>query len=60
MPADCLAPKISFTIKDLEYIQRFKIIYIIIGPLDPQTMILMGPRALGMGPIIDVFICWKF
>ena len=26
----------------------------------PQAMILMGPRTLGMGPITDVFIHWKF
>ena len=26
------------------------------GPWDPPAMIHMGPRALGMGPIIDVFI----
>ena len=30
------------------------------GAWDPQAMIQMGPRALGMGPIIDVFIPWKF
>ena len=40
--------------------QRFKIIYFLMGPWDPQTMILMGPRAVGMGPTIDVCICWKF
>ena len=40
--------------------QRFKIIYFFMGPWDPQTMILMSPRALGMGPIIDVRIRWKF
>ena len=26
------------------------------GTWDPGAMILMGPRALGMGPIIDVYI----
>ena len=41
-------------------LQRFKIIYFLMGPWDPQTMILMGPRALWIGPIIDVFINWKF
>ena len=30
------------------------------GPRDPRAMIHMGPRALGMGPIIDVFIHGKF
>ena len=25
-----------------------------------QALIPMDPRALGMGPIIDVFILWKF
>ena len=30
------------------------------GPWDSQTMILMGPRALGMGPTIDVFFFGKF
>ena len=25
------------------------------GPWDPWAMILMGPRALRMGPIIDIF-----
>ena len=35
---------------------RFKIIYFLMGPWDPQVMIIMGPRALEMGPIIDVFI----
>ena len=36
--------------------QRFKIIFFLMGPSDPQAMILMGSRALGMGPIIDHFI----
>ena len=40
--------------------QKFKIIYFLMGPGDPQTMILMGLRALGMGPIIDVCVPWKF
>ena len=40
--------------------QGFKIIYCLMGSRDPQAMILMGPRALGMGPIIDVFNHWKF
>ena len=39
--------------------QRFKNIYFFMGPWDPQAMIRMGPRVLGMGPIIDVFIHWK-
>ena len=30
------------------------------GPQDPQALIHMGPRALGMGAIIDVFIYGKF
>ena len=30
------------------------------APREPWAMILMGPRALGMGPIIDVFNHWKF
>ena len=32
------------------------------GSLGPGggAMILMGPRALGMGPVIDVLINWKF
>ena len=29
------------------------------GPWDPRAKIFMGPRALGMGPIIDDFIHWK-
>ena len=41
-------------------IQRFKIIYSIVGSWDPLAMIFMSPRALGMSPIIDVFIHWKF
>ena len=40
--------------------QRFKIIYFLMGSWDPWAMILMGPRALGIGPIIDVYINWKF
>ena len=40
--------------------QRFKIIYFLMGPGDPHTMILIGLRALGMGPIGDVFIRGKF
>ena len=30
------------------------------GPWDPGAMILMGPRELGMRPIIDVFYFWEF
>ena len=30
------------------------------SPRDPQAMILLGPRALEMGPIIDVFNHSKF
>ena len=41
-------------------LQGCKIIYFLMGPWDPWAMILMGPRALGMGPIIDVFINWKY
>ena len=37
------------------YMQRFKIIDFLMGPWDEWAMILMGPRALGMGPIIDIF-----
>ena len=44
---------------DVFHRQGFKIIYCLMGPCDPQAMILMGPRALEMGPIIDVFN-WKF
>ena len=40
--------------------QRFRIIDFLMGPWQPWAMILMGPRALGMGPIIDIFIHWKF
>ena len=40
--------------------QRFKIIYFLMGPWDPEVMILMGPRTLRMGPITDVFNQWKF
>ena len=36
--------------------QRFKNISFLMGPWDPQAMIRMGLRTLGMGPIIDVFI----
>ena len=35
-------------------IQRFKIIYFLMGPWDPWAMILVCPRALGMGPTIDL------
>ena len=36
---------------------RFKIIYLLkMGPWDPQVMILMGPRVLRIGSIMDVFI----
>ena len=38
----------------------FKIIYFVMGIWDPRAMILMGPRALEKGPIIDVSIHWKF
>ena len=34
--------------------QRIKNIYFQIGLWDPQAMILMGPTALEMGPMIDV------
>ena len=41
--------------------QRFKIIYIVMGPWDPLwAMILMGPRALEMGAIVDVSIHCNF
>ena len=40
--------------------QRFEIIYFLMGPWDPQSLIHMGPRALGMGPIIDVSFMGKF
>ena len=30
------------------------------GPCDPWAMFLMGNRTLGTGPIIDVYINWKF
>ena len=30
------------------------------GPWDQRAMILMGLKTLGMDPIIDVFIHWKF
>ena len=39
----------------LTHWQRFKIIDFLMGLWDPCAMILMGPRALGMGPIIDIF-----
>ena len=29
------------------------------GSLGPRAMIHMGPRALGMGPIIDGFFSWE-
>ena len=32
----------------------------LMGPWDPQDMIVMSPRALRMGPITVVFINWKF
>ena len=41
-------------------LQRFKIIYFLMGPWYPQTMTLMGPGALRMDPTIDDFIRWKF
>ena len=44
----------------MEWNQRFKMVDFLMGPWDPWAMILMGPRALGMGPIVDVFIKWKF
>ena len=34
--------------------QRFKIIDFLMGPWDPLAMILIGPRTLGMSPIIDL------
>ena len=34
---------------------KCKIIYFLTGSWDPQAMSVMGPRALGMGPIIDDF-----
>ena len=40
--------------------QRFKIIHFLMGPWDPQTMILMGPSTGSTGHIIDVCIRWKF
>ena len=40
--------------------QRFKIIHSLMGSWDQRAMINMGPWALGMGPIIDVFIHGKF
>ena len=43
-----------------QVMQRFKIIYFLMGHWDPWAMILMGHRAMGMGPIIDVYINWKF
>ena len=43
-----------------ERVQRFKIIYFLMGLWDPQTMILMGPRALGMGPTTEICIRWNF
>ena len=39
---------------------RFKIIYFFMGPWEPWAMILLGPRALGMGPTTDVLIHCKF
>ena len=39
---------------------RFKIIHFLMGPWDPWAMIHMRPKALGMGPITDVFIHGKF
>ena len=43
-------------IEKVSCLQSFKIICILMGPLDPQAMIHMGSRALGMG----VFIHGKF
>ena len=34
--------------------QRFKIIYFLMVLWDAQAMILLGPRVLGMGSIIDI------
>ena len=34
--------------------------YFFMGHWDPQDMILMGHGTLGKGPIIGVFIHWKF
>ena len=39
---------------------RSKIIYFLMGPWDPWAMIAMGPRALDMGPIIDVLFTGNF
>ena len=33
--------------------------YILMSPWDPRAMTSVGPRALGMGPNIDVIIHWK-
>ena len=43
----------DFGISAYAEIQNYLLPY---GSWDPEAMILMGPRALGMGPIIDVCI----
>ena len=45
---------------EINFLQRFRIIYFLTSPWHPWAMILMGPRALGMGAITDVFIHWNF
>ena len=37
-------------------LQRFKIMYFLMGPEDPRAMILMGFRALRMGPLNPLFV----
>ena len=39
---------------------EIQIDYFLMGAWDPLAMILMGPWALGIGPIIDVFIHFEF
>ena len=55
-----MVPNLSMPTHYLCMFTEFKIIYFLMGPWDPWAMILMGPRALGMCPINDVLIHWKF
>ena len=64
MTQDCVILTLLFhcnySDKFVSFLQRFKIIFLLMGPLDHRTMILLGPRALVKCPIIDVYIHCKF
>ena len=57
--AKCLSCRVNAMDGD-KVVQGLNIIYHVLGPWDLQAMILMGPGALRLGPIIDVCNHWKF